>query len=106
MKYTKRPFTKLHHTETHRLDDGSYEVQAHVMHHPPVPDGKKVEHMVAPSSDYPNKTIRHSADDLEEASEIHGQMLAAHQHEGGRRGAKSAGEDAEEEHAEQKESYS
>lgn len=90
MKYTKKPYTKLHHTEVHRLDDGSYEVQAHVMHRPPAPGGKPMEHMVPPS-DYPNKTIRHSAADLEEAKEVEGQMLAAHQHEGPKMAWKTAG---------------
>ena len=89
MKYTKKPFTKLHHVETHPNDDGTVTVEAHLMHNPPAADGKKVEHMVAPMGDYPNKKFTMTADDGEEAGEHVQAIHEAHQHEkGGKRGRK------------------
>ena len=81
MKYTKKPFTKLHHIEQHPNDDGTVTVEAHLMHNPPAPDGKKAEHMVPPMHDYPNKKFTATADDWEEAGQ-HSQAIGeAHQHE-------------------------
>ena len=88
MIYSKKPYTKLHHTEIHKIDDGSYQVEAHLHHNPPPPNGGKVEHMVAPNHEYPNKVVKHGADDLEEAHEISVSIHLAHQHEGGKRGKK------------------
>jgi hypothetical protein len=90
MKYCKQPHTRLHHTETHKHDDGSYRVEAHVIHRPPQPEGKNkgTDHIAYASPhdfDYPNKTIRLGASDWEEASDAHRQILEAHQHEGGHR---------------------
>ena len=89
MTYSKRPYTRLHHVEVHTHDDGSHRVEAHVIHEPPPPDNKKVEH-IAPYAprDYPNKTVTMTADDHEEAGEHVRAILAAHRFEKGRKAAK------------------
>lgn len=95
MKYTKKPFTKLHHVETTQNDDGTVTVEAHLMHHPPMPkgkDGKDMPGMAMPYAmerDYPNKKFTMTADDPEEAGEHVQAIHEAHQHEkGGKRGRK------------------
>ena len=112
MKYTKRPYTKLHHVETHPNDDGTITVEAHLMHHPPLPkgnDGKEPQgmHMAyAMDRDYPNKKFTMTAEDHEEAGEHVAMIHEAHQHEKGRRPkAEDSGEEAQEEHSEMEEAY-
>ena len=85
MKYHKPPHSRLHHVETHRNDDGSYQVQAHLVHRPPHKEGKKDErHAYAMGSDeYPNKVVKHGAEDHEEASTVHGEILEAHRYDKG-----------------------
>jgi hypothetical protein len=93
MKYRKQPHTKLHHIETHRHDDGSYRVEAHLIHRPPSPAKQQAKagepnayaYASPHDSDYPNKTIKLGAADWDEATEAHRQILEAHQHEGGTR---------------------
>ena len=112
MTYKKLAYSKLHHIETHGHDDGSYSVQAHLVHRPPqhnqpgAKDSEKLnQHAYAvPGEDYPNKTVTHTAEDREEATQIHGQILEAHQYDTGRkRGVKTHGDHnvtAEEEYEE------
>jgi hypothetical protein len=93
MNYRKQPHTRLHHTETHKHDDGSYRVEAHVIHRPPSPakqpqkagEVNAYAYASPHDNDYPNKVIKHGATDWEEATEAHRQILEAHQHEGGHR---------------------
>jgi hypothetical protein len=92
VSYRKAAHTKLHHVETIPNDDGTYTVEAHLVHRPPMPDGKKMQHMAAPSQDYPNKVVRLGADTQEEAAEKHLEVVNAHKHEKVRR----MNEDAEE----------
>src|SRR5260370_36307163 len=99
MKYHKKAHHKLHHVEVHPSHDGGHIVEAHLIHHPPEPQGKgKAEHMAyaRPSEDYPNKTEKYLADDHQEAAEIVEQILGAHQHDKARRTMAGAhGEDTE-----------
>jgi hypothetical protein len=92
MKYRKQPHSRLHHIETHRHDDGSYQVQVHVVHRPPPPPGQgknKSSDQIAFAKphdfDYPNRVIKLGAADWDEATKAHQEVLAAHQHEGGKR---------------------
>jgi hypothetical protein len=83
MNYRKLPHSRLHHVETHRTEDGSYRVEAHVIHRPPSSAEKYPQsaYAVPGQSEIPNRVVTMLADTHEEATALHGAIAAAHRHE-------------------------